>query len=96
MVDAVLATHVLRSFNFFACNAETWTRLTELGRRYLWYEDGQRSKKLSSLLQSQDGRWDVELSMEANNTFAFNYREITPGGRLSNHACGRANDLTLS
>jgi peptidoglycan LD-endopeptidase CwlK len=41
----------------------------------------------------QDGRWDDELSMEANNTSAFNYREITGGGRLSNHAYGRAIDL---
>jgi peptidoglycan LD-endopeptidase CwlK len=41
----------------------------------------------------KDGRWDDELSMEANNTSAFNYREITGGGRLSNHAYGRAIDL---
>jgi peptidoglycan LD-endopeptidase CwlK len=34
----------------------------------------------------KDGRWDDELSMEGNNTSAFNYREITGGGRLSNHA----------
>lgn len=40
-----------------------------------------------------DGRWDDELSMEANNTSAFNYREITGGGRLSNHAYGRAIDI---
>ncbi len=41
----------------------------------------------------KDGRWDDELSMEANNTSAFNYREITGGGRLSNHAYGRAIDI---
>src|SRR6266404_1174032 len=41
----------------------------------------------------KDGRWDDELSMEANNTSAFNYREITGGGRLSNHAYGRAVDI---
>ena len=41
----------------------------------------------------KDGRWDDELSMEANNTSAFNYREITGGGRLSNHASGRAIDI---
>ena len=41
----------------------------------------------------RDGRWDDELSMEANNTSAFNYREITGGGRLSNHAYGRAIDI---
>src|SRR5215210_1679710 len=41
----------------------------------------------------KDGRWDDELSMEANNTSAFNYREITGGGRLSNHATGRAIDI---
>ncbi len=31
----------------------------------------------------KDASWDDELSMEANNTSAFNYREITGGGRLS-------------
>ena len=41
----------------------------------------------------KNGRWDDELSMEANNTSAFNYREITGGGRLSNHAYGRAIDM---
>ena len=41
----------------------------------------------------KDGRWDDELSMEANNTSAFNYRKITGGGRLSNHAYGRAIDI---
>lgn len=41
----------------------------------------------------KDGRWDDELSMEANNTSAFNYQEITGGGRLSNHAYGRAIDI---
>jgi len=41
----------------------------------------------------KDGRWDDELSMEANNTSVFNYREITGGGRLSNHAYGRAIDI---
>ncbi len=41
----------------------------------------------------KEGRWDDELSMEANNTSAFNYREVTGGGRLSNHAYGRAVDI---
>ena len=41
----------------------------------------------------KEGRWDDELSMEANNTSAFNYREITGGGHLSNHAYGRAIDI---
>ncbi len=41
----------------------------------------------------KDNRWDDELSMEANNTSAFNYREVTGGGRLSNHAYGRAIDV---
>jgi hypothetical protein len=31
--------------------------------------------------------------MEADNTSAFNYREVTGGGRLSNHAYGRAIDI---
>lgn len=41
----------------------------------------------------KESRWDDELSMEANNTSAFNYREITGGGRPSNHAYGRAVDI---
>jgi len=41
----------------------------------------------------KDGRWDDELSMEGNNTSAFNYRETTGGGRISNHAYGRAIDI---
>jgi peptidoglycan LD-endopeptidase CwlK len=41
----------------------------------------------------KENRWDDELSMEANNTSAFNYREVTGGGRLSNHATGRAIDI---
>lgn len=41
----------------------------------------------------KENRWDDELSMEADNTSAFNYREVTGGGRLSNHAYGRAIDI---
>src|SRR5258706_868923 len=41
----------------------------------------------------KDNRWDDELSMEAINTSAFNYRQISGGGRLSNHAYGRAIDI---
>lgn len=41
----------------------------------------------------KENRWDDELSMEANNSSAFNYREITGGGRPSNHAYGRAVDI---
>ncbi|WP_203329075.1 M15 family metallopeptidase [Candidatus Laterigemmans baculatus] len=41
----------------------------------------------------KNGRWDDGLSMAANNTSAFNYREITGGKRLSNHAYGRAIDI---
>lgn len=41
----------------------------------------------------KENRWDDELSMEADNTSAFNYREITGGGQLSNHAYGRAIDI---
>jgi hypothetical protein len=41
----------------------------------------------------KDGKWDDDLSMLANNTSAFNYRPITGGGRLSNHAYGRAIDI---
>jgi len=38
-------------------------------------------------------RWDDDLSMAANNSSGFNYREKTGGGSLSNHAYGRAVDL---
>ncbi len=41
----------------------------------------------------KDGRWDDNLSMVANNTSGFNYREKTGGGSLSNHAYGRAIDI---
>lgn len=41
----------------------------------------------------KQGRWDDDLSMAANNTSAFNYRLITGGTKLSNHAYGRAIDI---
>ncbi|MCY7375402.1 MAG: M15 family metallopeptidase [Pyrinomonadaceae bacterium] len=41
----------------------------------------------------RNGRWDDDLSMAANNSSGFNYREKTGGGSLSNHAYGRAVDL---
>jgi peptidoglycan L-alanyl-D-glutamate endopeptidase CwlK len=41
----------------------------------------------------EEGRWNDDLSMEANNTSAFNYRETTGGGKLSMHALGRAIDV---
>jgi hypothetical protein len=41
----------------------------------------------------KNGMWDDNLSMEANNTSAFNYRTITGGRTLSMHAIGRAIDI---
>ncbi|MFY9571516.1 MAG: M15 family metallopeptidase [Blastocatellia bacterium] len=41
----------------------------------------------------KDGRWDDDLSMAANNTSGFNYRQTTGGTQLSNHAFGRAIDI---
>jgi len=41
----------------------------------------------------KNGRWDDDMSMAAGNSSSFNYREITGGGRISNHAYGRAVDL---
>ncbi len=38
---------------------------------------------------------DDELSMEDNNTSAFNCREIPGTGRWSQHAFGRSNDQNL-
>lgn len=40
-----------------------------------------------------DGKWDDELSMQANNTSAFNYRRIVGTTKLSNHAYGFAIDI---
>lgn len=39
------------------------------------------------------GAWDDDASMAANNTSAFNYRLVTGGATLSNHATGRAIDI---
>lgn len=42
----------------------------------------------------KDGQWnDDNLSMQANNTSAFNYRVITGGKSLSKHAYGFAIDI---
>ena len=41
----------------------------------------------------QNGAWSDDLSMAADNTSSFNYRPITGGKTLSNHALGRAIDI---
>ena len=41
----------------------------------------------------RDGKWDDELSMQANNTSAFNYRRIAGTTKFSNHAYGFAIDI---
>jgi peptidoglycan LD-endopeptidase CwlK len=41
----------------------------------------------------KNDRWDDDLSMAANNTSCFNYREVTGGTALSRHALGRAIDV---
>ena len=41
----------------------------------------------------KNGRWDDDLSMIADNSSSFNYRPVTGGTRLSNHAYGRAVDI---
>ena len=41
----------------------------------------------------RDGVWSDDLSMAADNTSCFNYRAITGGKTLSNHALGRAIDI---
>ena len=48
---------------------------------------------ISDLRFRKNGRWDDDLSMIADNSSAFNYREKTGGGSLSNHAFGRAVDI---
>lgn len=42
----------------------------------------------------KDGQWNADnLSMLSNNTSAFNYRKVTGGKSLSNHAYGFALDI---
>lgn len=41
----------------------------------------------------KNNRRDDDLSMAADNSSGFNYREKTGGGSLSNHAYGRAIDI---
>ena len=41
----------------------------------------------------KNDKWDDDLSMAANNTSCFNYREVTGGTTLSKHALGRAIDI---
>lgn len=41
----------------------------------------------------KNGAWSDDLSMAANNTSSFNYREVTGGTSLSKHALGRAVDI---
>lgn len=41
----------------------------------------------------QNGRWSDELSMQANNSSGFNYRQIIGSSKLSMHARGRAIDI---
>ena len=48
---------------------------------------------ISDLRFRKNGRWDDDLSMIANNTSCFNYRNVTGGTTLSNHATGRAVDI---
>jgi hypothetical protein len=48
---------------------------------------------ISHLSFRKNGIWDDDLSMEANNTSAFNYRTVTGGQTLSMHAMGRAIDI---
>jgi hypothetical protein len=48
---------------------------------------------ISHISFRKNGKWDDDLSMEANNTSAFNYRAITGGQNLSMHARGRAIDI---
>jgi len=40
----------------------------------------------------KDRAWSDDLSMAADNTSGFNYRPVTGGGALPNHALGRAVD----
>lgn len=41
----------------------------------------------------KNARWDDDTSMALNNTSGFNYRQVTGGSNLSNHATGRAIDI---
>jgi len=50
---------------------------------------------IQSVIPVSDQRfnWSDEASMNVNNTSAFNYREITGGGKLSSHSTGVAIDI---
>ena len=48
---------------------------------------------ISDMRFRKNGRWDDDLSMAADNSSSFNYRPVTGGTRLSNHAYGRAVDI---
>lgn len=48
---------------------------------------------VSAMQFRKNDRWDDDLSMAADNSSGFNYREKTGGGSLSNHAYGRAIDI---
>ena len=41
----------------------------------------------------KNGVWDDDVSMALNNTSGFNYRLVSGGTTLSNHATGRAVDI---
>ena len=60
----------------------------------LFYEEYEiESMRLIDDYWTGDGESSDSNSIEHNNTSAFCYREITGGGRLSNHAFGRAIDI---
>ena len=48
---------------------------------------------ISAAKYRKGGAWDDDLSMIANNTSGFNYRLVSGGTSLSNHATGRAVDI---
>jgi hypothetical protein len=48
---------------------------------------------ITSVIPLSQFDWSDEDSMSANNTSGFNYREVTGGKKLSNHAYGFAVDI---
>lgn len=47
----------------------------------------------ASVIPISQFNWNDDDSMSVNNTSGFNYREVTGGGKLSNHAYGFAIDI---
>lgn len=74
-------------------NADLEEDCLEIFREFFEHEYEIQSMYLIDNYWTGDGETSDFTFIEANNTSAFCYREVTGGGRLSNHAFGRAIDI---